>query len=430
MKRGTQFRRAASAVVLGLGLAVPFEPAQARPKNNAESISLHRGTGLNPSVTLENLALVKNVEGANVQPTTPDVVFNMVGKVKCVKDSIYLNSELHFGRLSINPDLSLDESRSLYKVGFEHSGSPNYPNKTTVNHVFKVPLNKIDNGPPSVAFDPVEIFESRLADFVADGGTAAEFMRHDRLIKVPVKLSFAAWCSTPSKPKGLGVNTMGLAPKPWFAEWTDEIWIKYKGDPEISIMNLALKGHNLGQLDHGQPFALTSASFQPNMPHYTGKCPPAQDPKIRVIYSGNGEGALRLRVKEGAVEVYGSQPIAYDSGDGAGFYDFAYPLTGRLQHAAHKNWNALNQTFQHSLVLEIQIKDAKANSWSGWKTFDQAQWRHRCLPQTNVTFGGGLGGFKPDGGPKEMRPAPGLSKPVPAGPSRLQLPAAQPPRAN
>ena len=71
--------------------------------------------------------------------------FDMIGEVKCIEDARYIRSEHHFGTVKVNPDWSLNETESLYKVGFEHHGSPN---KKTVTHTLKVPLSQIENGPP------------------------------------------------------------------------------------------------------------------------------------------------------------------------------------------------------------------------------------------------------------------------------------------
>ena len=74
MTRRHQLRRAVCAIVLlGVGFG---SPAGANAIGQyAESISLHRGPGLNPSVVLENLGVVKTVAGANVQPTATHVLF-------------------------------------------------------------------------------------------------------------------------------------------------------------------------------------------------------------------------------------------------------------------------------------------------------------------------------------------------------------------
>ena len=249
-----------------------------------------------------------------------------------------------------------------------------------------------------------------------------------------MQLSFVAWCSEPEKKTFGKVNTMGLGQgRPAVAHWTDEITVKYKGDPSVAGMNTALKGHNLGQLNHGQPFALTTARFQPNMPHYTGKCPPVQDPKIRIHYSGNGEGELQFIVKDGMTKVEISPVIAYQ-GDGApGLYDFRYPLKARLAHPLNSDWKTLNKSIEHPLSLQARVRPAGSPAWGPWKTLDEAVWKHRCTPQANVTFGGGAGGFKSGSGEakeKEMQVVPGLTKPAPAEPLRLQVPSGRPPRAN
>src|SRR5690606_38348786 len=101
-------------------------------------------------------------------------------------------------------------------------------------------------------------------------------------------LTLAGWCK--KSVSKAGYNTI-----------TTKIRIKYEGDPAVNetpVMKAQLQGQMPNQVGNNLPLKLDKADFQPNIPHYSGKCLPDGNQKIQINlqFSGNGSGYLDLRV--------------------------------------------------------------------------------------------------------------------------------------
>lgn len=179
------------------------------------------------------------------------------------------------------------------------------------------------------------------------------------------------------------------------------------------------------------PFTLNTATFQPNMPHYIGQCPPNQDPTFRINYSGAGKGVIRFQVEDNGNPVFGTTSVIYDSRvKQTAHLDFYYPLISKLAqgNVTATEWSTLNKTFNHPLTIKASFKDYKDvnnNNWGEWKTFGTTTWNHRCTPQVNFNSPATLGGFKNNnGGNDPVVPSPSKIAPVEIKPilNKIQTP--------
>ena len=433
----------ATALTLGLsGLSVPH----AQAASSGSSAYVHdvelEFEGVGPIIVVKNVSQNKHVSAVKLSTQGTQLDIGVAGTVTCAGDDeiLFQKSEIYFGPVSLTGADDIDESATLASDDISVSSTKVGDNLVEaaglLNQLMQVPFATIDSGPAHLRLDPVEEIEKKLQAHLQGGGTAADFFRNEQFTSVTRPISLAGWCRKNGVSKA-GFETRDL-----------KIMIRYEADPQVNDGPVMNPQHQFQEV--AQPLEITETAFQPNMPHYVGQCPPAQDPKIRVTYKGTGEGFLRLRVKEGAVEVHRSNAIAYDSDNGAAFYDFAYPLTDRLQHAAFKNWATLNQTFNHHLNLEVQTRDvtpkvqanyASGDGWSEWEAVDQAIWRHRCTPKLGVPAAGGIGGYQQNGGANAggralakptapARPARQQVTPEPAAPLGIQRSTTRPPRAN
>lgn len=185
--------------------------------------------------------------------------------------------------------------------------------------------------------------------------------------------------------------------------------IRYEGDPAINetpVLN-AQMANNPNQIGNNFPIQLDSASFQPNIPHYTGKCVPEQNRNIRINFqfSGNGDGLLDLRVVPDSSNVYGTTPGPYANfsslpvnAKATKHIDFAFPLIQILSQDQYAYMAASsNKTWSHNMRLEGRFKK-DGGEWSQWEELDTAVFKHRCTPQVNVQMGGNGGKIGFDNG--------------------------------
>ena len=420
----------ASILALGLGAMAGSSDALAGSTATSEHVqSVELDIGINAFIVeVENTSANKQVDAVNLSPVGTHLNGKVGGELWCAKEkglSVGI-TKAYFGPLVLGGNGAINANATLYGAPHalathtwlgllegwisEYIGGP---------AVFSIPLNEIKNGPALLRLDPVAEIEKKLQAHLQGGGTALDFFQNPQDVYVNRPISVAGSCWKNGWPKA-GYRTQNV-----------NILVRYVGDPQVNdnpVLSAQLGGQQPNQFQEvAQPLEITEVNFQPNLPPYVGQCPPAQDPKIPVIYKGTGEGFLRLRVKEGAVEVHRSNAIAYDSDNGAAFYDFAYPLKDRLQHAAFKNWATLNQTFNHHLNLEVQTRDvtpkvqanyASGDGWSEWKKVDQATWRHRCTPKLGVPAAGGIGGYQQNGGANAGAGGRALAKPAATAPAR------------
>ncbi|SDU07521.1 hypothetical protein [Halopseudomonas salegens] len=379
------------------------------------SLSVEKGIYTH-SVELENIAASKQLQAMQLQPDKTHVDVDFTGLVSCAASNNvgFDHARAYFGPISLFLD-SVQSPQTLFDAVYHPSFTSGKGNKRVTEagnqQSFSIPLSQIKQGHPAIRFNPQEELNKELQQHLGQGGSAIDFYRQDHYITVSRTVSLAGWCK----------NTSSNTSRPAFASTSIDMTVIYKGDPDL-IAPVQLSGQLAGtempgHIGHDLPLMLNSASFQPNMPHYIGRCVPETDPVIRINYSGNGKGHIRFRVEDNSNPVHSSGEIVYDSTTNMhAHHDFSYPLTAKLNQGYNAGWDTLNQTFTHPLSIKASVRDADSNTWSEWKAYGSANWNHRCVPQVAVQPGGGAGGFQADQPPG----------PAPASPSRVRPQAATP----
>ncbi|GJL86129.1 MAG: hypothetical protein DHS20C02_19040 [Micavibrio sp.] len=417
----------ASVLAIGLGAAGINNQAHAAQGSSqyVENVDIDL-PGMAAVVNIENAAANKHINALDLDVQESKMDFEVGGLIKCDGTNMeVVGTSAHFGPVNIS-GAGINSSATLHSSSFEVS---EYVNNDIPEYVppstFSVPLNKVKNGNPALRVDPLAELEKARQAF---NGTDLEFYKHDREIVLQRPLSVSGACR---KQNNTNKVSSGYETK------NHVIQIKYKGDPalnETPVLNAQLgQGNMPNQLDAGeQPLNLGEATFQPNMPHYFGKCLPDNDPKIRVNWKAGGEGHIRFMIEDAGNPIYGTEDIPHN-GDikFANYMDIYYPLKAKLP--MNFNWNELNKTFSHPLKIRAQVKDKDSESWGPWKDYGTATWKHRCEPQLNPNIGGQghIGGYGNGGGNEPLGKGMVQAKPQrgPLGKVAPAEPAPRPKRA-
>lgn len=363
-----------------------------KPSTQGEPFVEH--VSLNPPapagvVTLRNTSGSKQADKVRLEPESPVLNLSLSANVKCVKDKHveFSQAKAYFGP-AIMAGGSIDSSKALHEASYDPSftvwdgvGNGKWNTEAGNGSTFDVPLNAVRNGPANIAFDPAAEFNQRLEEHVAKGGNRLTFLQQPQEFIVARVVSLGGWCQKDGISRS-GVNSVFL-----------KIKVRYPGQPDL-LPAVELNGQ-LGQgmpsqIGQNLPMKLVSATFQPNMPDYIGACPPAQDPVIRVNYSGSGKGLVRFSIEDGSA-VYGTEALNFDASNGPAHFDFPYPLKTKL--ANRPDWSEPNKTIQHHLTIRAKYRDEKSNTWSDWQNYGAGLWIHRCTPSLNVVPGG-MGGIQ------------------------------------
>ena len=425
-----------AAVAAAAALMCAFGPAHAIKASTGGDAYVERIdiSGPNPSavVTLHNTSGSKMVDQVELAPNSATMKMTLSGYVKCNKDKKieYSHARAYFGPVLMNGGM-IDDAKSLFSAPYDPSftvwdgvGNGKWNTESGNGDTFDVPLQAVRNGPANVGFDPVAEFNQRLEAHLAKGGKRLDFMKQSQEFIVARVVSLGGWCEKEGNARPQ-VNSAFL-----------KIKVRYTGQPDLiepPKLNAQVDQNTPTQINQDLPMILNTATFQPNMPHHIGACPPAEDPMIRVNYSGAGKGRVRFMIQDVST-VYGTADIAFDSTKGPAHFDFAYPLKSKL--ASKPQWKEVNQTFEHNLVIRAKYRDEKSDTWSDWKDYGSAVWKHRCTPSLNVVPVGGAGGMgaklqqpgegtSPAPAPLGVLKAPVTPKPVPVAPN-FQAPPTMP----
>ncbi|WP_020591325.1 hypothetical protein [Kiloniella laminariae] len=418
--------------VLALGAAAFATSAAQAASGTSEyvldvDLTLGAGNAQNP-VIVRNISNNKHVSNVNLKTHSTELVIPASGFVQCGdKKSIdFDKSSIYFGAIGMGGLDNINDSGALHKATFHPAvktriGLGKWITEAGGSDSFSVPLAKIENGHPAVRLDPVAEINKKLQAHLQGGGTEVDFYKADQTVTISRTISLAGWC----KKSG--------SSKPGFETKSYQVSIRYEGDPEVHApvkVKPGLVGQNL-QINQDLPLQLAQATFQPNLPNYVGKCAPDSNPTIRVNYNGSGAGWVRFQIKDGSASVYGSSDMLYISEQlPQAHFDFDYPLIEKLGQNQNADWNTINKTFNHALTVRAQVKDKNSNSWSAWKDFGAATWKHRCTPQiaVNPAAGGKVYQIpsKPSARPiSPAKPAPVVIDTIQAQPKpkRLQVQA-------
>ena len=400
-----------SVLALGMGAATPAHANNSVMSEYVKDVDLDF-TGPTAIVNVKNISGDKLASKVKLQAMENALGFEFEGLVQCAQDSDveYSNAKVYFGTIVngngvINDSPALDSEAAI--VGSKIWGATGFGKKGWIteaavdDQLYEVPLNAVKNGHPALRVDPIAEIEKAAEAFVNNGGTLADFYKQDREISLQRPISLAGWCHKNGQKKG-GYTTKN-----------HQIKIKYKGDPAVYQVKLnAQMANNMpNQVQQNQnlPFQLNSADFQPNLPHYSGKCVPDQNPKIRINYkvAGGKQGLIDLRVKQVSHQYapYGTYfetaGIAKNPKSGnTGHVDFYFPLKEILSQPQYAVMAVANNKWhQHSMQIEARFKNFDgSNEWSEWEEFDHGTFKHRCTPKLSPNLiggnNGGIGGYQ------------------------------------
>jgi hypothetical protein len=390
--------------------------------------------GMSAVVNVKNISGNKLASKVKLQAMENALGFEIDGTVQCAQDSDvdFSNAKVYFGPVTNNngtiSDATALDSESA-SVSFKTWGTTGFAKKGWLTEsaggtqLYEAKLSDVKNGHPALRVDPIAEIEKAADAFVNNGGTLADFYKHDRNIVLQRPISLAGWCQKNGQKKG-GFETKNHT-----------VTIKYQGDPAVYqvALNAQLANNNMPnqvQQNPDLPFQLNDVEFQPNMPNYIGKCLPDQNPKIRVNFNvaGGKQGLIDLRIKEEGNQYadYGNffetSGIAKNPQNG-GSLDFSFPLKEMLSQDKYAFMMQLNnKTYSHNMVIEARFKNFDgSNEWSQWKEYDNAVFKHRCTPQLSPNLGGnngGIGGYD-NGGQGNAKPTFDKVQPANPGPKPL-----------
>ena len=338
---------------------------------------------------VENSSANKHVSKVNLKLKDSALKFDISGRVDCNPGigRHFKGGYMTFGPLSLrggNIDTSLGVYTKQADVAYTEKKNDLAEYTPTT---FTVPVSKVKNASPSLRVDPVAEINKKLQQHLQGGGKAVDFYKQDHTIVLQRPLTLSGICGTNTKSSG-GYHTKNHT-----------IQIEYKADPAVyekAKLNAALGGNLPNQINNNLPFKLDQAKFQANMPHYIGKCMPNQDPKIRINFqvSGSTTGLIDLRVVQVSNQyaLYGTYfettGIVKNPKNGGGHLDFRFPLKDMLSQQKYSYMAiANNKTYEHNMRIEARYKNMQGGTWSAYKPFGTATFKHRCTPQLNQSLG-------------------------------------------
>ena len=392
-----------SVVALSMG-AAGVNDAHAATEGNSEyvqnvDLSIK---GDAPAISIENVSANKHINALNLQVKSTKIDFTIDGYVHCkeANNVDFLGAYAYFGGVGIGGFGQLATQGTLYNEKINVAYKTKHDIAEATEDTFSIPLNQIKNGHPALRIDPLAELEKVHQAF---NGNDVDFYKHDHEIVLQRPISVGAVCG---KLKNTDKRSVG------FETQTATIKIKYKGDPAVNdapVLNAQMANNpNQIQQNTNLPFQLNNVTFQPNMPDYTGKCLPDQDPKIRVNFNiaGGKQGVVDLRIKAVSNQYadYGNyfetSGIVKNPQNGGGFLDFSFPLKEMLSQDKY-SWMAIanGKTYSHNMRIEARFKNFDgSNEWSAWKDYGTAVFKHRCTPQVTVPMGGNSGKIGYDNG--------------------------------
>lgn len=342
-------------------------------------------TGMAVQIHVENQSANKHLSKVNLKTKNSSMSFDYSGHVECNPGigRRFKGAYITFGNVSLSGE-GINDTSGAYTLSTDvaHTIKKSDIAESTPK-TFVVPLSKVKNVAASLRVDPIAEVNKKLQQHLAGGGNAVDFYRQDHTIVLQRPISLSALCGTNSKSSG-GYETKNHV-----------IQIEYKGDSKVydkAVINASLANQLPNQVTNDLPFKLDKAQFQANMPNYVGKCIPNQNPKLRINFqvSGSETGLMDLRVVavSNQYAAYGNyfatEGIVNNPKNGGGHLDFRFPLKEMLSQNQY-SWMAIadNQTHSHNMRIEARYKNMQNGTWSAFKPFGTAVFKHRCTPQVN-----------------------------------------------
>lgn len=415
---------ARGAAALALGFAILATASLSAPAR-ADDQQLHGVMNIDvwaadpgPQVVVRNIAGNHHIDNLNLAVQGNTIAVGVSGFVDCTGTQ-FENWVQRFGHYLSSAAYGI--GRSSLVLGKALPGSQSIDHTSDMDaHTFQLPVAKLAD--PQIAVDPVAVV---LAAANA-APNKVQWLRQDHTLTVKIPLRWEAGCAYYTRNK-VTKKTIRESAQPSYLTKDVELKIKYEGDQQLYAVNAQVaQGGQQGGFQAGpQPFEITSAQFQPNMPHHVGACPATK--QIRINYQGQGEGELRIRIAVGNTPIHESGDIAFSPNNGAKHYDFEIETPKAYV-------NNINNTIQHNLRVLVRTRSAGENAWSAdYELMDQAVWKSRCTPVVNPVIGGGNVGDSPgfagsqQGGAK-AKPLQILPQAAPQKPARKAIEPTRPAR--
>lgn len=380
---------------LGLGalaLGAPAFAEQSAGSKFVDNVALDF-PGMAVVIHVKNTSANKHVDFVSLAAQETKMDFKISGTVYCDPGTnvLFKGAHAYFGNVALGGFGQLSTTGTLHteSASVAYLEKKNDPVEYTED-TFSVPLNKVKNGAASLVVDPLAEINKKLQAHLQGGGKAVDFYRNDQDIVLQRPISLAGICGNNSE------NTVGYRTK------NHAVQIKYEGDNKVfqnAQLNAQLGNQMPNQLANNLPYQLDKADFQANIPDYVGKCEPNSNPKIRVNLQGSGseQGQIDLRVAA-VSNTYGAYGNYFETSgimnnpqNGGSHVDFYFPLKEMLSQDKYSYMTQPNKTWNHNMRVEARYKNAQNGTWSAWKNFDTAVFKHRCMPNVNPGLGGNGG---------------------------------------
>jgi hypothetical protein len=352
-------------------------------------------SGAMPVINITNTSANKHVNSVNPTVQNNSINIEIDGFVECksANNVDFLGAWAYFGGVGIGGFGQLATQGTLHDEKIDVAYKTKDDIAEATEDMFTIPLNKIKNGHPALRVDPLEELEKARQAF---NGSDTDFYKQDREIILQRPISLGTVCG---KLKNTDKRSVGFETK------HTGIKIKYKGDPAVNdkpVLNAQLANNMPNQINNDLPIRLDKAEFQPNIPHYTGKCVPDENRQIQIDlqFSGNGGGYMDLRVQSVSNTYadygpyYNFQAIPVNA-QASKKINFSFPIKTMLEQEKYSYMAISNsKTYNHNMKIEARYKPKEGGNWSQWKDYDTAVFKHRCTPQLNGQLvGGNIGGI-------------------------------------
>jgi hypothetical protein len=349
-------------------------------------------------ITVRNTAVNKHVSAVSLKVQESKLDFLLNGSVTCKEGNniFFGRADAYFGSVAMGGLNNIYTNATLHveQVDVAYTDKAHKIAESTED-TLSVPVNKLKNGHPLLRVDALQELAKKLQIHVQGGGKAVDFYRQDHSIVLQRPISLVAICGKP------GDSTYGYETR------NHTIQIKYVGDPAVNdtpVLSATVAKNMPNQINSDLPIQMDKADFQPNMPHYIGKCLPDDNQKIQINlqFSGKGAGYMDLRViaVSNSYADYGTYYAFANLSVNAKYskkIDFSFPLKTMLEQDKYAYMAISNsKTWNHNMKIQARVKPGADDQWGPWKDYDTAVFKHRCLPQVNpvLNSNGKIGGFQ------------------------------------
>jgi hypothetical protein len=357
-----------------------------------------------PEIVVKNTAGNHLLSNLNLAVQDNTIAVPVGGAVDCL-GTTFENAFQRRGAYLSKGAFGIGRTSLLMKKDLPSSNDLNHVSDMDA-HTFQMPKNLLAD--PQIGLDP-EALVLAEADKAPD---RLQYLRQDHVIMATLPIRWESTCWSYTRYKVKKDTVQEADPNGSFMTKDVPVKIVYQGDPQLFAVNAKIA--NSPAMQGGfkaadQPLKITQMTFQPNLPSHVGACP--KKVPMRVNYTGQGKGDIRIRIGFGNTPKHESQVIAFDSKNGPQHYDFELE-TPYIQN------NNLNNTIQYNLRVFVRGKDANAQAWPNtYQLMDSAVWKVRCTPQVNPVLGGGAVGGVKQGGGASPSPAVRPKRAVPVDPT-------------